>query len=86
MGQNDGLAMDRPMDEPKLKMARKKKGGGSGPPPGKVKNPGRVRAKKARCFLALQPTKKTTKKVFLVFSCTITENVPKNSQNIVVGT
>ncbi len=47
MGQNDGLAMDRPMDEPKLKMARKKKGGGSGPPPRESEKPGEGQSQKS---------------------------------------
>ena len=42
-------------------------GGGSGPPPRESENSGGVRAKKARCFLALESTKKLTKIFFWSF-------------------
>ena len=37
------------------------------PPPGKVKNSGGVRAKKARCSLAMESTEKLTKFFFWSF-------------------
>ena len=45
----------------------KNSGGVWTPPPGKVKNSGGVRAKKARCSLAMESTKKLTKFFFWSF-------------------
>ena len=56
---------------------------GSPPPPGKVKNSGGVRAKKARWFLALESTKKLTK-IFSDLFLHHCRNFPQNSQNIFI--
>ena len=50
-------------------------GVGLHPPPGKVKNPGGVRAKKARCSLAMESTKKLAKILTGLFSSKTTQNV-----------
>ena len=52
-----------------------KLGGGLDPPPGKVKNSGGVRAKKARCSLAMESTKKLAKILTGLFSSKTTQNV-----------
>ena len=48
------------------------------PPPGKVKNSGGVRAKKARCSLAMESTKKLAKILTGLFSSKTTQNLRRN--------
>ena len=55
-----------------------KLGGGLDPPPGKVKNSGGVRAKKARCSLAMESTKKLAKILTGLFSSKTTQNLRRN--------
>ena len=56
----------------------KNSGGVWTPPPGKVKNSGGVRAKKARCSLAMESTKKLAKILTGLFSSKTTQNLRRN--------
>ena len=76
-----GPQIRTPQDPPPGKV--KNSGGVWTPPPGKVKNSGGVRAKKARCFLALESTKKLTK-IFSGLFLHHYRNFPQNSQNIFI--
>ena len=55
------------MEKTKTPRESEKLGGVWTPPPGKSKNSGGVRAKKARCSLAMESTKKLTKFFFWSF-------------------
>ena len=65
-----------PQDPPPGKV--KNSGGVWTPPPGKVKNSGGVRAKKARCSLAMESTKKLAKILTGLFSSKTTQNLRRN--------
>ena len=68
-----GPQIRTPQDPPPGKV--KNSGGVWTPPPGKVKNSGGVRAKKARCSLAMESTKKLAKTLTGLFSSKTTQNV-----------
>ena len=71
-----GPQIRTPQDPPPGKV--KNSGGVWTPPPGKVKNSGGVRAKKARCSLAMESTKKLAKILTGLFSSKTTQNLRRN--------
>ena len=71
-----GPQIRTPQDPPPGKV--KNSGGVWTPPPGKSKNSGGVRAKKARCSLAMESTKKLAKILTGLFSSKTTQNLRRN--------